>query len=200
MTGFDNPGNDPYRLFGEWMKEAETHEINDPNAMCLATVGSDGKPSSRMVLLKGVDEDGFVFYTNSESRKGVQLGQTGVAALCFYWKSLKKQVRVEGTVAMIGSGDADTYFHSRPRGSRIASTVSDQSRPLDSRETFLSRVERLTEQYADMDIIPRPAHWNGYRVVPERIEFWVEGPFRMHDRFVFTADDNGGWDIGRLYP
>lgn len=200
MTGFNNPGDDPLTLFKEWMDEAIIHEINDPNAMCLATVAADGRPSNRMVLLKDYDENGFVFYTNSESRKGTQLAQTGVAALCFHWKSLKRQVRIEGSVAMVSPAEADAYFNSRPKGSRIASMASDQSRPLDSRETFLSKIHKLDMDYPDDTPIPRPAHWNGYRVIPEYIEFWVEGKYRMHDRFIFTAKDDGQWDIQRLYP
>lgn len=200
MTGFNNPGDDPFPLFQTWLDEAKANEINDPNAMNLATVGLNGRPSNRMVLLKSFDENGFIFYTNSHSRKGTQLSETNVAALCFHWKSLGKQIRIEGLVTMVPADEADAYFNSRPKGSRIASAASEQSRPLDSRETFLDRVVLLEKQYADTDNVPRPAHWNGYRVIPDYIEFWAEGLFRMHDRFAFTRKDGGEWNISRLYP
>lgn len=200
MTDFNDPGDNPYTLFQSWLNEATQSEINDPNAMNLATVGANGRPSNRMVLLKDFDENGFVFYTNSHSRKGTQLSENNVAALCFHWKSLRKQVRIEGTVTMVTPAEADAYFHSRPRGSQLASSASDQSRPLDSRETFLNRVAALDKQYADKDIIPRPQHWNGYRVTPDYIEFWAEGLYRMHDRFAFTLKNGGDWDVNRLYP
>ncbi|MEQ8966437.1 MAG: pyridoxamine 5'-phosphate oxidase [Azospirillaceae bacterium] len=196
--------DDPFDLFAEWMAEAEAHEVNDPNAMALATVGADGQPSVRMVLLKGVDEAGaeprgFVFYTNLESRKGVQLAANGKAALCFHWKSLRRQIRVEGPVLAVSEEEADAYFESRPRGSRIGAWASKQSRPLSGRAELLRRAAEVGARHA-VGRIPRPPHWSGFRVVPARIEFWRDRPFRLHDRLVYHRDQNGAWTTERLYP
>ncbi|HEX2018499.1 MAG TPA: pyridoxamine 5'-phosphate oxidase [Aurantimonas sp.] len=193
-------GDDPFALFANWLGDAEGSEPNDPNAMALATVDEAGLPDVRMVLLKGFDAAGFVFYTNFESNKGRQLLASGKAALCFHWKTLRRQVRIRGPVAVVGEAEADAYFASRPLGSRIGAWASDQSRPLESREVLETRVAELGERYGD-GAVPRPAHWSGFRLAPLQIEFWHDGAFRLHDRAVFSRQDEaGGWRIGRLYP
>jgi len=189
---------DPLALFDEWFAEARTAEINDPEAMSLATVGSDGQPSVRMVLMKGHGPEGFVFYTNEQSAKGQQLRDNPRAGLLFHWKSLRRQVRVEGPVERVPGGDADAYFASRGRDSQIGAWASDQSRTLDSRGTFEARFEGVERKFDGQDI-PRPPHWGGYRVVPERIEFWSDRPHRLHERRLFTRSGEG-WTEGLLYP
>jgi pyridoxamine 5'-phosphate oxidase len=189
---------DPLALFDEWIAEARASEINDPEAMALATCGAGGQPALRMVLLKGHGPDGFVFYTNEESAKGVQLAENRRAALLFHWKSLRRQVRVEGTVERVPDADADAYFASRARDSQLGAWASDQSRPLDSRATFEQRFEQVKRRF-DGGSVPRPPHWGGYRVVPERIEFWSDRPYRLHERRLFTRQDRG-WSEGLLYP
>jgi pyridoxamine 5'-phosphate oxidase len=189
---------DPFRLFEDWMEEAKASEPNDPNAMALATCTADGRPSVRMVLLKGFDDQGFVFYTNYESRKGGELQANPHAALLFHWKSLRRQVRVEGPVSPVTDAEADAYFASRARISRLGAIASEQSRPLPSRAAFERRVETLDAQYPG-DTIPRPSHWSGFRVVPESLEFWQDMPFRLHDRRVFTRSGEG-WSKTALYP
>ena len=189
---------DPFRLFEAWLEEAKASEPNDPNALALATATPDGRPSVRMVLLKGFDADGFVFYTNYESRKGGELQGNPHAALLFHWKTLRRQVRVEGAVSPVTEAEADAYFASRARISRLGAIASDQSRPLPSRTEFERRVETLDAQYPG-DTIPRPVHWSGFRVTPESIEFWQDMPFRLHDRRVFTRDGDG-WRKTALYP
>jgi pyridoxamine 5'-phosphate oxidase len=189
---------DPNELFRDWMADAETNEINDPGAMSLATVDGDGLPDVRMVLLKEHDDRGFVFYTNFESRKGQEILAHRKAALCLHWKSLRRQVRVRGEVEIVTDAEADRYFASRPKGSRIGARASDQSRPLDSRATLETRVRDLEARYADGEV-PRPSNWSGFRVVPSEIEFWRDGEFRLHDRFRFTRVGQG-WDAVRLYP
>ncbi|MBI0538879.1 pyridoxamine 5'-phosphate oxidase [Roseomonas sp. KE2513] len=189
---------DPYALFEAWMAEAVAGEPNDPNAMCLATATADGRPSARMVLLKGRDERGFVFYTNEMSRKGGELLSNPHAALLFHWKSSRRQVRVEGKVERVTAAESDAYFASRSRGSRISAVSSDQSRPLASRAAFEARV-RETEAANPGEEVPRPPHWGGFRVLPESIEFWQDMPFRMHDRVLFEREGQG-WRSGRLYP
>ena len=197
--------NDPFGLFRRWMADAEKSEPEDPNAMALATADASGVPSVRMVLLKGIDERGFVFYTNLESRKGVQLGQNPNAALCFHWKSLKRQVRVEGPVELVSDAEADEYYHSRPRGSQIGAWASRQSRPLEGRWELEKRVAEFTAKHA-IGTIPRPPHWSGFRVLPNRIEFWHDRPFRLHDRVVFHranplgGSPDEGWTTERLFP
>ena len=193
-------GNDPFALVSSWMAEAETSEPNDPNAMALATVGADGMPSVRMVLLKGFDADGFVFYTNLESRKGEQLKAHPKAALCLHWKSLRRSVRAEGRVSPVSESEADAYFASRPRSSRIGAWASRQSRPLAGRFELERRVAQYTAKFA-LGEIPRPEFWSGFRIAPLRIEFWKDGPFRLHDRLVFRREEVGGnWTIEHLFP
>lgn len=192
--------NDPFSIFNEWFEEAKQAEPNNPNAMCLTTVSSSGCPSSRMVLMKEHDKHGFVFYTNSQSRKGRELSESPFVALCFYWKTLQKQIRIEGHIERVSQEMVENYFHSRHRGSQIASAASLQSQPLDDKQTYIDRFNELDKQYEGQDNIPCPEHWNGYRVIPSSIEFWVEGEHRMHDRFVFTKDAQGRWQSQRLYP
>lgn len=205
--------NDPFGLFRQWMADAEKSETEDPNAMALATADASGVPSVRMVLLKGIDDRGFVFYTNLESRKGVQLAENPNAALCFHWKSLKRQIRVEGPVEAVSDAEADEYYHSRPRGSQIGAWASRQSRPLEGRWELEKRVAEFTAKHA-IGTIPRPPHWSGFRVLPRRIEFWHDRPFRLHDRVVFHRDSgtasgqeegvntgvDKGWTTERLFP
>lgn len=192
---------DPFELFGEWLGEAEASEPNDPNAMALATADAEGRPSARMVLLKGHDRDGFVFYTNLESRKGEHLAANANAALLFHWKTLRRQVRLEGPVEPVSDAEADTYFASRDRGSQIGAWASDQSRPLESRFALEKKVARIGARYG-VGTVPRPPHWSGFRLRPLRIEFWKNGAFRLHDRFLFTRPAVSGedWTVERLYP
>lgn len=189
---------DPHLLFAAWLKEAEASEPNDPNAVALATVDADGRPSARMVLLKGHDQRGFVFYTNGESRKAAALAAHPVAALLFHWKSLRRQVRIEGAVTPVDAAESDAYFASRGRDSQLGAWASDQSRPLDRRETFESRFEEVKARFEGGDV-PRPPHWGGWRVTPERIEFWQDRAHRLHERLLFTATADG-WSEGLLYP
>lgn len=189
---------EPYRLFESWFKEAEAKEPNDANAMSLATVGLDGMPSLRMVLLKGFDERGFVFYTNYESRKGQQLLAHRKAALTFHWKSLRRSVRIEGDVELTTPEEADVYFATRPRSSQIGAWASDQSRPLENRYALETKIAKLTAKFG-LGAVPRPPHWSGFRVVPRRIEFWEDRPFRLHDRTVYQGEGDG-WTTTKLYP
>ncbi|MCX7373536.1 MAG: pyridoxamine 5'-phosphate oxidase [Alphaproteobacteria bacterium] len=190
--------DDPSALFADWMAAATQSEPNDPNAMCLATATPDGRPSARMVLLKGVDPRGFVFYTNLESRKGGELAANPHAALCFHWKTLARSVRVEGAVEAVTDAEADAYYASRSRGSRIGAWASRQSRPLEGRWALEKAVAEYTLKFGVSEV-PRPAHWSGFRVLPARIEFWRDMPFRLHERRVFTAGE-GGWGEVALYP
>lgn len=189
---------DPLALFRAWLAEAERSEVNDPNAMTLATVGGDGTPSARMVLLKGLDDHGFVFYTNLGSRKARELAQRPRAALCFHWKSLRRQVRVQGAVERVSDAEADAYFATRPRISQIGAWASKQSQPLAGRFELEGRVARYTARFA-LGAVARPQHWSGFRVIPESIEFWEDRPFRLHMRRVFSRRDDG-WSSGELYP
>jgi len=190
--------DDPFALFDNWFAEAWTSEPNDPDAMALATVNADGRPSSRMVLLKGHGPDGFVFYTNLDSRKGNELAANPVAALLFHWKSLRRQVRIEGAVSAVSDGEADSYFASRGRDSRIGAWASDQSRPLESRDLFEARFDEVRDRFEGEDV-PRLPRWSGYRVTPERIEFWQDRAHRLHERRLFIRDGDD-WDEGLLYP
>ena len=192
------PHGDPFALFEAWFAEAMASEPNDANAMALATATPDGVPSVRMVLLKGHGSDGFVFYTNAESRKGQEIRANPRAALLFHWKSLRRQVRIEGPLAEVTAAEADAYFASRHPDSRLGSAASDQSRPLDSRATYLARVEALRAEYPEGGV-PRPPHWTGFRLAPERIEFWIDRQHRLHERRVFTRGE-GGWASTLLYP
>ena len=194
------PQSDPFALFEVWFAEAKGSEPNDPNAMALATATPDGLPSVRMVLLKGHGPDGFVFYTNVESRKGEQIRANMRAALLFHWKSQRRQIRIEGPLEEVTEAEADAYFHSRPRVSQIGSAASDQSRPLADRRVYLDRVAAIEERYTAGDI-PRPPHWTGFRLSPRRIEFWHDRQYRLHDRRLFSrggADD--AWSNTLLYP
>ena len=189
---------EPFNLFGEWLADATKSEPNDPNALALATVDADGLPDVRMVLLKGFDQKGFVFYTNFESAKGREILGSMKAAMCFHWKSLRRQVRVRGPVEIVTDAEADAYYASRPRGSRIGAWASKQSRPLESRFALEKAVAEYTARHPIGDI-PRPAHWSGFRIIPQQIEFWHDRPFRLHDRMLFTRSGDG-WEKTRLYP
>lgn len=190
---------EPFSLFAKWMSEAEASEPNDPNAMAVATVDAQGRPSLRMVLLKDFDPLGFVFYTNLESRKGRELLANPHAALLFHWKSLKRQVRIEGHVTLVTDAEADAYFASRARTSQIGAWASSQSRELQGRFELEKRVAEYTAKFG-FGAVPRPPHWSGFRVAAERIEFWQDKPFRLHDRSVYTRADDGGWAVTHLFP
>jgi pyridoxamine 5'-phosphate oxidase len=188
---------DPIALFQQWLREAESSEPNDANAAALATSTTDGHPSVRMVLVKRVDDRGFCFFTNAQSQKGNQLHSNPRAALCIHWKSLRRQVRVEGPVTELPPADVDAYFQTRSRKSQIGAAVSLQSRPLSSREELEAKVNQFAEEHPGE--VPRPPHWKGYCVYPEQIEFWLDGENRLHHRFLFTRG-NSGWKTTRLYP
>jgi pyridoxamine 5'-phosphate oxidase len=198
MNGDLVTNTDPFAVFAEWLKAAEAAEPNDPNAMSLATVDADGMPNVRTVLLKGYDANGFVFYTNYESAKGRELLASPKAALNFHWKSLGRQVRLRGAVVPVSAVDADAYFASRARGSRIGAWASQQSRPLESRFALEKAVAAYTAKFV-IGEIPRPVYWSGFRLAPREIEFWSAGTFRLHDRVVFHRAGEG-WEKTRLYP
>jgi pyridoxamine 5'-phosphate oxidase len=190
---------DPFARFQEWMEEAWAHEPEDANAMTLATATPDGTPAARIVLLKGTDQRGFVFYTNKESRKGEELAANARAAVLFHWKPLGRQVRIEGYVEHVADAEADAYYATRPRISRLGAWASDQSRALPDRAELERRLAANEARYPSDDI-PRPPHWSGYRIIPQRFEFWQNMPFRLHDRTVYTKAPDGSWTIGKLYP
>jgi pyridoxamine 5'-phosphate oxidase len=197
---------DPFQLFEIWFAEAQAGETNDPEAMALATADARGRPSVRMVLLKGHGPDGFTFYTNQESAKGEQLSENPRASLLFHWKSLRRQVRIDGVVEGVPASEADAYWATRGRDSQLGAWASDQSRPLDSRETFEARFEQAKQRFEGQDV-PRPPYWRGYRVVPARIEFWTDRPHRLHERRMFRLESDPGsesgagtWTEGLLYP
>ena len=190
-------GTNPFNLFQSWFDEAVASEINDPDAIALASVNADGMPSVRMVLLRQWSEDGFLFFTNYESRKAGELLATGKAAFCMHWKSLRKQIRVTGQVRKATAAQSDTYFDSRGRGSQIGAWASEQSRPLASRAALMAKVDEFNKKFPDS--VQRPPHWGGFCLVPDEIEFWADGEHRLHDRFCFTRRSDG-WDILRLNP
>lgn len=193
-------GDEPFALFAEWLAEAQASEPNDPTAMSLATVDGDGMPNVRMVLLKGFDQRGFVFYTNFESAKGTELLRHPRAALCFHWKSLRRQIRVRGHVETVSAAEADAYFASRPRDSRIGAWASKQSRPLESRFALEKAVAKFAARYG-LGEVPRPSWWSGFRVLPISIEFWHDRPFRLHERIRFSREGSEApWTRTRLYP
>ena len=195
----DPQPHDPLALFEEWFAEARSSEPNDPEAMALATADAAGRPSVRMVLLKGHDGRGFVFYSNEQSRKGGELAANPHASLLFHWKSLRRQVRIEGAVERVAGAEADAYFATRGRDSRLGAWASDQSRPLRDRAQFMAEFDEVKARFAGDDV-PRPPHWGGFRVVPRAIEFWSDGANRLHERRLFVARADGGWDEGLLYP
>ena len=197
-SGDFTEAEEPWALFKSWLEDAARSEPNDPNAMALATVDPDGLPNVRMVLLKDADPSGFVFYTNTESTKGRELLATRKAALVLHWKSLRRQIRARGPVAVVSDAEADAYFQSRPRDSRIGAWASQQSRPLESRFALEKAVALNTAKYA-VGEVPRPPHWTGFRIAPVSIEFWHDRPFRLHDRIAFTREGEG-WRRTRLYP
>ncbi|MGL5116489.1 MAG: pyridoxamine 5'-phosphate oxidase [Beijerinckiaceae bacterium] len=200
MAGDFTASTDPFSLFEEWFAEARVSEPNDPNAVALATVDAGGLPDVRMVLMNGHDRRGFVIYTNSQSAKGREMADNPRAALVFHWKSLRRQVRVRGPVAKVTDAEADAYYASRPRESRIGAWASEQSRPLDARATFEARIAAFTAKFEGADV-PRPPHWTGYRITPLQMEFWHDRPFRLHDRIVFRrTSEDGMFAKERLYP
>jgi pyridoxamine 5'-phosphate oxidase len=199
-SGDFTEADEPFRLFDHWFAEAKSSEPRDPNAMALSTVDADGLPDVRMVLLKGVDARGFTFYTNTESNKGRELAGNPKAALLFYWKSLNRQVRIRGPVEPVTAEESDAYFATRPKGAQIGAWASQQSRPLESRLAFEKAIALYGAKYA-IGTVPRPPHWAGYRIVPLRMEFWHDRPFRLHDRVEFRRAAFGeGWSKVRMYP
>lgn len=194
------PATEPLALFGEWFADARESEANDPNAMALATATPEGAPSVRMVLLKDWGQDGFTFFTNAHSRKGQEIAANRNAALLFHWKSLRRQVRIEGPLSEVPPETADAYFHSRSFVSQVGSAASDQSRPLASRQVYLDRVAALEDACKAAGEVPRPPYWTGFTLTPNAIEFWLDRPHRLHDRRLFTRTGEGGWTSTLLYP
>ncbi len=191
--------DNPIDLFKKWFSEAEKSEINDPNAVAVATSDKDNQPNVRMVLLKGLTQKGFVFYTNFNSQKGKELKSNSKASLCFHWKSLRRQVRVLGQVEEVNSTEADEYYNSRPYKNKIGAWASSQSEDLESRETFLKKVKEFENKHPENKSVPRPPHWSGWRVIPKEIEFWLDGEGRIHERLVYI-NNKGNWKKKLLYP
>ena len=199
LLDFDHPPADPFPLFNRWFGDAEAHEINDPNAMSLATVDEAGLPNVRVVLLKGHDTRGFVFYTNLESHKGQEIEAHAQAALNFHWKSLRRQIRLRGHLEAVSDQEADDYYHSRPRQSQLGAWASEQSRPVENRVALEHAFKEIENKYKNEEIIPRPPHWSGRRLVPSMIEFWEDGAHRLHNRVRYQRDGSA-WTVQRLYP
>ena len=199
LLDFDHPPADPFPLFNRWFGDAEAHEINDPNAMSLATVDEAGLPNVRVVLLKGHDTRGFVFYTNLESQKGQEIEAHAQAALNFHWKSLRRQIRLRGHLEAVSDQEADDYYHSRPRQSQLGAWASEQSRPVENRVALEHAFKEIENKYKNEEIIPRPPHWSGRRLVPSVIEFWEDGAHRLHNRVRYQRDGSA-WTVQRLYP
>jgi pyridoxamine 5'-phosphate oxidase len=199
LLDFDHPPADPFPLFNRWFGDAEAHEINDPNAMSLATVDEAGLPNVRVVLLKGHDTRGFVFYTNLESQKGQEIEAHAQAALNFHWKSLRRQIRLRGHLEAVSDQEADDYYHSRPRQSQLGAWASEQSRPVENRVALEHAFKEIENKYKNEEIIPRPPHWSGRRLVPSMIEFWEDGAHRLHNRVRYQRDGSA-WTVQRLYP
>ncbi len=198
MPDLANPPADPFAFFAAWMAEAAEQE-GEANAMTLATTTPDGYPSARIVLLKGADARGFVFFTNKESRKAGEMAANARASLLFFWKSLARQIRIEGTIEHVTDAESDAYYATRPRISRLGAWASEQSRPLAKRADLEQRLAEFEQTYPG-DVIPRPPYWGGYRLLPARFEFWQNMPFRLHDRTIYTPAAGGGWTIGKLFP
>ncbi len=196
----DAVASDPFRQFETWMQEALSAKVDEPTAMTLSTADAHGKPTARIVLLKALEKNGFVFYTNYESRKGQQLLANPYAALTFFWPALERQVRVEGSVERVPAEASDNYFHSRPRGSQIGAWSSPQSQPIQGREILENLVQEYSSKFNNLEVIPRPEHWGGYVVKPERIEFWQGRQNRLHDRLLYELESSGNWHIQRLAP
>ena len=191
--------DDPFIVFKQWMSEAEKNEINDPNAVALATVNESNQPDVRMVLLKEFNNNGFVFFTNLNSKKGTDLKKMPRASMCFHWKSLLRQVRISGDVSLISDSDADEYFNSRPYLSRIGAWSSNQSKPMETRDAFLNKIDEYKSKFVDQDNVPRPKHWSGFLLLPQRIEFWKDVEGRLHQRLEYLKDLNS-WKKQILYP
>jgi pyridoxamine 5'-phosphate oxidase len=192
--------NNPIDLFGQWFNEAKKTEINDPNALSLATVGKNGIPSVRMVLLKDFNSDGFVFYTNLNSRKSEEIKSNANASMCFHWKSLLRQVRITGEISKVSDTDADNYYNSRSYGSRIGAWASNQSSILKSRDELLKSIEEFKKKYSNENNVPRPKHWSGWNLTPYEIEFWLDGENRIHERLCYTKKNNNEWEKNLLNP
>lgn len=197
---FKEYGQDPIVLCQNWMKDAEKSEINDPAAICLATASSDGRPSNRMVLIKEVSQTGFKFHTNAESRKGEEIADNPHGALCFHWKSLRKQIRIEGKIEEVSTAESDEYFKTRPVGRQVGAWASQQSRPFESKADLQAAIDHYTEKFKDENNIPRPDYWKGFRLKPTSIEFWIGNRNRVHERFIYTKQDDGSWAANWLYP
>lgn len=193
-------GSDPIALCQKWYKDAQNQEVNDPDAVCLATATTDGTPSNRMVLIKDFSQDGFKFHTNSGSQKGCELEQNPKASMCWYWKSLRKQIRINGDVIKVSDAQADEYFTSRPKERQIGAWASDQSATFEKWEDLEASIKKYEDKFADAESIPRPEYWNGYVLVPNSIEFWIAHKDRLHTRFIYKKESTGGWTAHWLYP